>query len=252
MTLMKNILSISIILLTFVESSCKSKETGPDADLPSSNVQEIDTVKLLKAQQAIETHIKSQAYHDSSSYESLKWGELQVVNALNFKYKISHQFKIQYKDSAQLNSFDMTYHLDSIFTPQISGIETSIYSKYFDETGLPFQNFENREFQETAILNGLEMFIYLNDKNRLLISGGGKELALNKTIGVSKQEWLKSLAGVDLNLLAETDTVEYDKYGVYAFSHGGGFRYYIFSGDTLSQFIESDYSISDTQTLNNY
>jgi hypothetical protein len=217
---------IIFILITSALFSCdtistKDKEKQIDLILRESIANEL---KLM--------------HQDSSSYRPISWGQIDTVDAIDFKYKVSHQyialakFYTKAKVIDSLASFDMTFLIDTGFKV-MHVIATKEYSSHFDKNGLDYKMFGSKELQKLAIKNGFDMAFFENNKNRLLLVGGDDEIHHLKN--ETKADWIKAnLKGVSPEFLLLTDTVEHCKD-----LRGDECSLYIFKDSRLTQVINA-------------
>ncbi|CAM1345642.1 hypothetical protein [Tenacibaculum amylolyticum] len=205
------------LLLLLAIISCQGKEIKKDTsnitektELTSKNTHKNSTTESRKS---ILKYLKNQWLKDSSSYKPISWGILDTVNALKFKYKISHKYqtlgKSYYKNVAKdtLIIIDHTFTLDSNFNI-ISILNTQEYDKYYDSEGTPYQSYGNKELHKVGLENDYDIIRFSNNNNKLIIVGG--DMMPLKLLGTTKKDWIKkSILGVKENLLQKTDTVEY-------------------------------------------
>ena len=189
---------------TFQKTQPHDQETQVD-----QSSKEVSINVLAECKKSISSYLKNEWLTDSSVYEPVSWGDLDTINALDFKYKFSHQYKSPGKIGARdtILLVNHTFTLTANF--QISSVvETTAYDRYYDSDGLPYNMFGSRELQRIGIANGYDMVLYEREGNLLLIVGG--DTRPSRSIGISKKAWIsRNITGAREDLLQETDTVEY-------------------------------------------
>ncbi|WP_299895964.1 hypothetical protein [uncultured Aquimarina sp.] len=207
--------TFKILLILTLIISCKNQSKKKDLAKPDLSEQNegLDLENLNKAKVSIKYFITKDWLKDSGAYQPISWSKLEIINGLDFKYKVAHQFKGMskfYTKTKVIDSlviYDMTFNISDQYKV-ISATKTDEYSEHYDKQGLPYQMFSNKELQKIGLKYGFDMILYKNNKNKLSFVGGGIEFP--ETIGISKEKWSsENSIKISPELIKMTDTIEY-------------------------------------------
>ncbi len=199
---------LSFIFLSILLLSCQN-----NASSEAGNKQPAVDPFLHEVKTAIQSYIQDDWIKDPPAYKAGKWGKLDTVDAVDFTYKISHQFFARKNNLRSTDDADSLLALNKVFLLDknlsiVNHVDTKDYGDYYDEEGLPYRLFGDKTLQRIGRKNGFDRVQFKNGKSILTIVGGIRQLS--QETGTSKDAWIEAnLAGTPAGLLADTDTVEH-------------------------------------------
>jgi hypothetical protein len=187
-------------------------KTQVDKEVVNTEVVYNDSTKNNSVYQVVED-LKNDYLKYPETYIPLKWGQVEIVNAPSFKYRVQHLYKSSYfdyniNDTIENVEFNMIFHL-SKYGHVVAITKTSEYDEWYTKDGLNYTFFSTVDFEKIGVHNKFDMLLKDPDRRKLQIVGGMAP-EFEAEIGMSKSSFvIRNIKQAESSILKGIDSIDY-------------------------------------------